>query len=117
MPCVALEITTFALGTTAPDGSRTTPEIPATPPADCAKHDAAQIKRNATVKLNLTAFKRIAKPLSVYIRYPTEYQTSITIVLEKKLFLTLKSRPSSTPDFGRFLSRFWKKKKRKCKLK
>ena len=34
-PCVPLEITTFALGTTEPEGSCTVPEMAATPP-DCA---------------------------------------------------------------------------------
>ena len=37
VPREALEITTFALGTVEPEGSFTSPEIPATPPADCAK--------------------------------------------------------------------------------
>jgi hypothetical protein len=101
MPCVALEITTFALGTTAPDGSRTTPEIPATPPADCAKHDAAQIKRNATVKLNLTAFKRIAKPLSAYISIPNRISDLYYNRARKKAVFDVKIETQ-------FNSRFWK---------
>src|SRR5580698_9293449 len=36
-PRPVLEMTTLALGTDAPAGSLTSPEIPATPPADCAK--------------------------------------------------------------------------------
>jgi hypothetical protein len=40
VPCEALEMTTFALGTADPDGSFTTPEIPAEPPTDCANAHA-----------------------------------------------------------------------------
>jgi hypothetical protein len=51
MPRLSFETTTLAPGTTAPDGSRTTPEIPATPAADwpntpCAKNN---INGNAAI--------------------------------------------------------------------
>ena len=46
-PCDAVEMTTFALGTTAPLGSCTVPEIPPCPATDCAHiRDAAAMDRN-----------------------------------------------------------------------
>src|ERR1700693_977730 len=52
-PREALEMTTLALGTEDPEGSLTSPESPAPPPADCAKHDAAPSKKNVAAKLNI----------------------------------------------------------------
>jgi hypothetical protein len=58
-PRDSVEITTFALGTTAPEGSLTSPVIPATPPADCARQDAADNKKIPAVKLNVITFNCI----------------------------------------------------------
>src|SRR5260370_14717308 len=54
MPLSSLVITILALGTTEPVGSRTTPEIPASPPADCANAEAPRSMQS------VTAFKDIA---------------------------------------------------------
>jgi hypothetical protein len=61
-PWLALEITTLAFGTLAPLASLTTPEIPATPPADCAKTGADTNRNSAAKYLNLieTLQKKIA---------------------------------------------------------
>jgi hypothetical protein len=60
VPCKSLEMTTLAFGTVAPDGSFTSPEMPATPPATCARADAAAKQKNAAVILtNLPFFNRI----------------------------------------------------------
>jgi hypothetical protein len=67
VPCDALEITTFALGTAAPLGSLTTPEIPATPP-DCAKRGAETINNTNSVAKHFTFIEKTSQKVSLQLK-------------------------------------------------